>query len=158
MRNAVFWDIKKGHTLQERYYVSTTKPSQLMLCKIWGYRGGNYEECRLLGCKKPISYITGNTLCRLTEPCWLMICKIWGYHGGDYEECRVLGYKNSNRISKGTHIVSTTEPSRLMLCKIWGFHGGDYEGCCLFGCKKASLYLRRNTLRLHYRTQPVNAA
>jgi hypothetical protein len=25
--------------------------SQLMLCKIWDFHGGDYEECRLLGYK-----------------------------------------------------------------------------------------------------------
>jgi hypothetical protein len=37
-------------TSQETHYVSTTEPSQLMLCKSWGFHGGDYEECRLLGC------------------------------------------------------------------------------------------------------------
>jgi hypothetical protein len=32
------------------HYVSTTDPSRLMLCKILGFHGGEYEECRLLGC------------------------------------------------------------------------------------------------------------
>jgi hypothetical protein len=40
-------------TSQEAYYVSTTEPSQLMLCKIWDFHGGDYEECRLLGEKNP---------------------------------------------------------------------------------------------------------
>jgi hypothetical protein len=42
-RNAV-------RTSQETHYISTTEPSQLMRCKIRGFHGGNYEECRLLGC------------------------------------------------------------------------------------------------------------
>jgi hypothetical protein len=29
-------------------YVSATEPSQLILCKILGFHGGDYEECRLL--------------------------------------------------------------------------------------------------------------
>jgi hypothetical protein len=33
-----------------------------VLCKIWGFHGGGYEECRLLGYKNPSSYLTGNTL------------------------------------------------------------------------------------------------
>jgi hypothetical protein len=33
----------------ETHHVSTTEPSQLMLCKIWGFHGGDHEECRLLG-------------------------------------------------------------------------------------------------------------
>jgi hypothetical protein len=37
-------------TSQETHYVSATQLSRLMLCKIWGYHGGDYVECRLLGC------------------------------------------------------------------------------------------------------------
>jgi alpha-N-acetylglucosamine transferase len=36
-------------TSQETYYISTTQPSQLMLCKISCFHGGVYEECCLLG-------------------------------------------------------------------------------------------------------------
>jgi hypothetical protein len=36
-------------TSQETHYFSTTESSQLMLCKIWGFQGSDYEECRLLG-------------------------------------------------------------------------------------------------------------
>jgi hypothetical protein len=53
--------------------------------------------------------------------------------------------------SQETHYVSTTAPSQLMLCKIWGFHPGDYEE------RRFLEYLTGNTLRLHYRAQPVNA-
>jgi hypothetical protein len=38
------------HTSEETYDVSVTEPSHLMLCKIWGFHGADYEECRLLGC------------------------------------------------------------------------------------------------------------
>jgi hypothetical protein len=37
-------------TSQETHYFFTTKPSQLMPCKIWSFHGSDYEECRLLGC------------------------------------------------------------------------------------------------------------
>jgi hypothetical protein len=37
-------------TSQETHYVSATESSQLMLYKIWGFHGGDYEECRLLWC------------------------------------------------------------------------------------------------------------
>jgi hypothetical protein len=33
-----------------------------MLCRIWGFRGADYEECRLLGYRTTISYLIGNTL------------------------------------------------------------------------------------------------
>jgi hypothetical protein len=41
--------INPVHTSQETYYISATGPSQLLLCKICDFHGGDYEECRLLG-------------------------------------------------------------------------------------------------------------
>jgi hypothetical protein len=101
-----------------------------MLRKIWGFHGGDYEECRLLGYKNPqeTHYVSA------TGPRKLMLCKIWGFHGSDYEEWRLLGYKTPVRTSQETHYVSATESKQLMLCKIWGFHGGDYEEWRLLGC------------------------
>jgi hypothetical protein len=49
MKNAVFWDINPQFTSQETHYVSGTEPSQLMLRKIRGIHGDEYEECHLLG-------------------------------------------------------------------------------------------------------------
>jgi hypothetical protein len=63
MKNVVFWDIKNEvRTSQEAHYVSTTESSQLMLCKICGFHGSDYEECRLLGYKKRSPYFTGGIL------------------------------------------------------------------------------------------------
>jgi hypothetical protein len=50
MKNVVFWDIKSQFVLHRRHYVSATEPSQLMLCKICCFHGGDHEELRLLGC------------------------------------------------------------------------------------------------------------
>jgi hypothetical protein len=104
----------------------------LQFWKIWGLRGGDYEEC-LLGYKNPVRTSQETHYVSTTEHSRLMLCKIWGFHGGDYEEC-LLGYKNSVRTSQKTHHVSATESSGLMLCKIWGSHGGEYEECRLLGC------------------------
>jgi hypothetical protein len=58
-----------------------------MPCKIIGFHGGDYEECRLLGYTNPVRtsqeehYISSKELGRL------MPCKILGFDGGDYEEC-----------------------------------------------------------------------
>jgi hypothetical protein len=87
-----------------------------MLCKIWAFHGGDYEECRLLGYKNPVRTSQQTHYVSTTESSRLMLCKIWVFHGGDYEECRLLGYKNPGRTSQETHYVSTTESSRLMLC------------------------------------------
>jgi hypothetical protein len=104
-----------------------------MLCKIWGFQGGDYEECRLLGYKYPVRTSQETRYVAATELSRLMLCKIWGFQGGDYEECSLLGYKYPVRTSQETRYVSATEPSRLMLCKIWGFHAGDCEECRLLG-------------------------
>jgi hypothetical protein len=104
-------------------------------CKIWGFHGGDCEECRLLGYKTPVRTSQETHNVSATELSRLMLCKIWGFHGGVYEECRLLGYKTPVRTSQETHYVSATELSRLMLCKIWGYHGGVYEECRLLGYK-----------------------
>jgi hypothetical protein len=54
MKNVVFWDIKPQFVLHRRHYVSAAEASRLMLCKIWGFHGGDYEERRLLRYKGPI--------------------------------------------------------------------------------------------------------
>jgi hypothetical protein len=105
-----------------------------MLCKIWGFHGGDYEECRLLGYKNPVRTSQETHYLSATEPSQLMLCKSWDFHSADYEECRLLGYKNQVRTSQETNYLSATEPSQLMLCKIWGVHGTDYEECRLLGC------------------------
>jgi hypothetical protein len=106
-----------------------------MLYKIWGFQGGDYKDCRLLGYKTPVRTSQETHYVSATEPSRLMLCKIWGFHGGDYEDCCLLGHKTPVLNSQEIHYVSATEPSRLMLCKIWGFHGGDYEDCRLLGYK-----------------------
>jgi hypothetical protein len=56
MKNGVFWDTKPQFLLQRRHITSTLQgPSQLMLCKISGFHGCDYVECRLLGYKNPVS-------------------------------------------------------------------------------------------------------
>jgi hypothetical protein len=62
-----------------------------MLCKIWGFPGGDYEEYRFLAYKNPFHTSQEAHDVSATEPSRLMLCKIWGFHGGDYEECRLPG-------------------------------------------------------------------
>jgi hypothetical protein len=50
VKNVIFWDKKTVRTSQETDYISATYPSQLMVRKILGFNGGDYEECRLLRC------------------------------------------------------------------------------------------------------------
>jgi hypothetical protein len=133
MRNGIFWDIKTQFVLHRRTLHFLTEPSRLMLCKIWGFHGSDYEECRLLGYKNPVRTSQETHYVSATEVSLLMLCKIWGFHCGYYEEWRFLGYKNPVRTSQEIHCISVTEPSRLMLCKIWYFHGSDYEECRLLG-------------------------
>jgi hypothetical protein len=63
-------------TSQETYYVSATESSQLMLCKICGFHGGDYEECCLLGYEKPVRISQETHYVPSTEPSRLMLCKI----------------------------------------------------------------------------------
>jgi hypothetical protein len=62
-----------------------------MLCKIWGFHSGDYEECHHLGYKSPVRTSQETHYISTRESNQLMLCKIWGVHGRDYEECRPLG-------------------------------------------------------------------
>jgi hypothetical protein len=53
MKNAVFCNIKPEF-VPHRTHITSPLQSRSMLCKILGFHGGYYEECRLLGCKNPV--------------------------------------------------------------------------------------------------------
>jgi hypothetical protein len=63
-----------------------------MLCKIRGFHGGDYEECRLLGYKTPVRTSQETHYVSTTDSSHLMLCKFSGFYGGHYEECRLLEY------------------------------------------------------------------
>jgi hypothetical protein len=93
MKNVVFLDIKTQFVLQRRHITSTLQSSaQLMLYKIWGFHGGDYEECRLLGYKTPVRISQEKHYVSATESNRLMLCKNWGFHGSDYEECHLVDW------------------------------------------------------------------
>jgi hypothetical protein len=50
MKNALFWDIITQFVPHRKHYVSVNEPSGLMLRKTVCLYGGDYEECRILGC------------------------------------------------------------------------------------------------------------
>jgi hypothetical protein len=86
-----------------------------MLCKIWGFHGSHYEECRILGYKNPVRISQETYYVSATQPSRLMLCKIWRFHGGDYEECRLLGYKTPGTVlSMCCHIPWSRENSRTI--------------------------------------------
>jgi hypothetical protein len=82
-----------------------------MLCKILGFHGGVYEECRIPGYKIPLRTSQETHYISSTEPSRLVLCKILGFHGGVYEECLLLGYKIPVRNSQEIHYVSAAEPT-----------------------------------------------
>jgi hypothetical protein len=49
MKNVVFLDIETQFVPHRKHYVCGTQSTPLMLCKT-GCHGGDYDECRLLGC------------------------------------------------------------------------------------------------------------
>jgi hypothetical protein len=59
-----------------------------MLCRTWGFHGGDYEQRRLLGYKNPVHTSQETHYASANEPSRLMLCKIWGFHGGNCEECQ----------------------------------------------------------------------
>jgi hypothetical protein len=63
-------------TSQETHYVSATELSRLMLYKIYGFHGSDYEECRLLGYKIPVRTSQETHYITVTESSRLMLCKI----------------------------------------------------------------------------------
>jgi hypothetical protein len=65
-------------TSQETHYIFTTVSSQLMLCKILGFHGDDYEECRLLGYKNPVRTSQETHYFSATELSRLMLRKILG--------------------------------------------------------------------------------
>jgi hypothetical protein len=95
-------------TSKETHYVCAKKLCRSMLCKIWGFHGSDYEECRLLGHKNPARTSQETYYIYATESSQLMLCKIWGFHGGDYEECRLLGCKTQFVLHR-RHITSTLQ-------------------------------------------------
>jgi hypothetical protein len=68
---------------QETRYVSVSQPTRLMLCKIWGFHGGGYEDCLLLWYRNAIRTSQETHYVSATEPNRLMLCKILRFHGGD---------------------------------------------------------------------------
>jgi hypothetical protein len=76
MTSAVVWDLNPVRTSQEAHYFSARDPSQLMLCKIWGFHGSNYEERRRLGYKNPVRTSQETHYVSATESSRLMLCKI----------------------------------------------------------------------------------
>jgi hypothetical protein len=74
-------------------------------CTIWGFHGGEYEECCLVGYKTPVRTSQETNNVSATEPSQVLLSKFWGFHGGDYEECRLLAYK-MQYVPHGRHITS----------------------------------------------------
>jgi hypothetical protein len=89
-QNGVLWDVTPCASCRNPRFGGTTEPSRLMICKIWGFHDGDYEECPLLGYKNTVRTSQETHYVSATEPSRLMLCKMWGVHGGDYEECRPL--------------------------------------------------------------------
>jgi hypothetical protein len=90
MKNVVFWDTKTQLLPHRKHNISATEPSQLMVCKIWYFYGGDYEECRLLGYKTPFRTSQETHYVFAAKTSRLILSNIWGFHGGDYEECGLL--------------------------------------------------------------------
>jgi hypothetical protein len=76
MKNAVFCDIKPQFVPHRKHYVSATKASPLMLCKICDFHSGDYEECRLLGYKNPVRTSQETHYVSATKANPLMLCTI----------------------------------------------------------------------------------
>jgi hypothetical protein len=67
------------------------KDKCVIVSKIWGFHGKDYEEWRLLGYKNPVRTSQETHYVSATESSQLKLCKICGFHGRDYEEWCLLG-------------------------------------------------------------------
>jgi hypothetical protein len=76
MNNSVFWDIESQFVPHMGHITSPLEPSQLMLCKMCGFQGGDYEKCRLLGYETPVCTSQETHYVFATEPSQSMLCKI----------------------------------------------------------------------------------
>jgi hypothetical protein len=94
-------EVNCNPSVQRRKTPGCMQTTNWDLVKIWGFDGGDYEEC-LLGYKTPVRTSQETHYVSATEPSRVMLCKIWGLHGADYEECRLLGYINPVRTSQET--------------------------------------------------------
>jgi hypothetical protein len=84
----LFYPVIKGPVDFLEFLQSANRCEQF---KSWGFHGGDYEECRLLGNKNPVHTSQETHYISATEPLQLMLCKIWGFHGAIREEYRLLG-------------------------------------------------------------------
>jgi hypothetical protein len=80
-------------------------------CKICGFHGRDYKECRLLGYKNPVRTSHEAHYLSATEPSWLKLCKIWCFHDGDYEECHLLEFDAMWLLWKPTFRGNVLPPS-----------------------------------------------
>jgi hypothetical protein len=83
--NAIMWTL----LLWTRSETSQRRMKQGERCRIWGFHGGDYDECRLLGYKTPVRTSQETHYLSATESIQLMLCKIWGFCCGDYDECDI---------------------------------------------------------------------
>jgi hypothetical protein len=83
-----FWYVIQP--MQIELYLKECTGNKLLLIKIWGIHGSDYEECHLLEYKTPVHTSQEAHYVSAKKPSLLILCKISGYHDGDYEECRLL--------------------------------------------------------------------
>jgi hypothetical protein len=90
----------------------------MIVCKIWGSHGGDYEERRLLGYKNPVRTSQETHYVSATESTQLMLCKFEVFTAVAMKNIVFWDRKNPVRTSQETHSVFATESSRLSLCNI----------------------------------------
>jgi hypothetical protein len=84
------------------------------LCKIWGFRGGDYEECLLARYKKLGRTSQETHYVSATEPSQFLLSKIWGFHGGDKELFKLLLLLAHTMSSEDWDLISIPEDGILL--------------------------------------------
>jgi hypothetical protein len=92
--------------------------SHKLLCHIWGFHGGSYEECRPLGYKNPVRTSQQTHYFSAIEHSWLMLCKFEVFKAVTMKNV-VLWDIKSQFLPHRKHYFSATEPSPLVLCTNW---------------------------------------
>jgi hypothetical protein len=99
----IFWK-----WIRKSFWADTGKgfvSMQVVLCKIWGFLGGDYDELCILGFKIPFRTSQETYYFSSVNPSWLMLYKAWGFQSNGYEECRLLWYKKPFRTSQETLLL-----------------------------------------------------
>jgi hypothetical protein len=143
-------------TSQKTNYFSATEPNRFRLCKIWGFHGGDYKECSILGYKT--QFVPHRR--HITSP----LQRLTGYWYVRFDVFRAVTMKNvvfwdikTQFVLHSRHSTSLIQSSTAKCyVRFDDFTVVTMKNVVLWDTKTSS-YLIGDTLRLLYRESPVSA-